>query len=102
MSKKNLKIEEENPLSLIEFMDTGTEETVSKAEEKPESPKDNARIIHWNSLMITAVLGVIFLLSIIQTIQTANIYNKLKTQSFGASNATSNSTQNLPSQVGGC
>lgn len=106
MHKKNLKIEAENPLSLIEFMDSSAADEVKitspELEEKSELSK-KVNKFSWNSLIVTVTLGIVVLLSIFQTVQTVYIYNKIKNQNFGIGGDTnSNSVQNLPSQVGGC
>ncbi len=60
--------------------------------------------VSWNSLVITAVLGVLTVVSLAQMMASINIFNKLK---GGAVNASTSIPQNTdlnsqPDMVGGC
>ena len=66
--------------------------------------KEKRAPLSWNSLTVSVVLGVLAIISLVQVIQTASLYNKLK---FGdlkpaAAAPASGSASSLPSQVGGC
>ncbi|MBI5230514.1 MAG: hypothetical protein HY981_04430 [Candidatus Magasanikbacteria bacterium] len=68
--------------------------------------KQHRAPLSWGSATVSVVLGVLALLSILQTVQTASLYSKLKSGDFKSSPAAvgvpSGSGQGLPNQVGGC
>lgn len=81
---------------------------VNHSEVKKENSikdKKNKQFISWSSIVVTVVLLLLALLTIAQTVQTATIYKKINSSSFGnnsSSDLNSASLQNLPDMVGGC
>jgi len=70
---------------------------------KLQSPAKNS--LPWGSVAVTAVLGILTLVSIAQMVQSALIYNKLKSGDIKPSNVAApanDSLQSLPNMVGGC
>lgn len=57
----------------------------------------------WGSVTVSIVLALLALISIVQTVQSASLYNKLKSGDLKpAVSPASGPAQNLPTQVGGC
>lgn len=66
--------------------------------------KEKRAPLSWNSLTVSVVLGVLAVISLVQVIQTASLYNKLKSGDLKPSTVApaSGAGSSLPSQVGGC
>lgn len=71
--------------------------------------KKEGRKLPWGSLTITIILVSLMVISLVQAIQLANVYNKVKGGAIKPAAASSGSTtplpaslQNLPNMVGGC
>lgn len=82
-----------------------TENSEVKTEIKTIKQKQhNKGIISWGSITITAVLSILTLFTLAQTVQTATILNKVKSSNFGSGSSSLNSAslQDLPDMVGGC
>ena len=67
------------------------------------------KTIHWNSFAVYVVLIVLAFFSIVQTVQSAVIFNKVNSGVIPVSNSTGSNgaplpdnLQNLPNMVGGC
>lgn len=64
----------------------------------------NQKSLPFGNIAVTAILGVLTLVSLAQMMASVNIFNKLKTGEVNASSGAPqiNSVQNLPDMVGGC
>ncbi len=59
----------------------------------------------WGSVAVTAILGILTLISVAQMAGSVYIFNKLKSGNLGPSTTSApqaNSPQNAPAMVGGC
>ncbi len=57
----------------------------------------------FGSVTISAVLGILTLVSLMQVVETASLYNKLKSGDLKTTGSPASAgSQELPSQVGGC
>ena len=65
---------------------------------------ENKKSISWNSVIVTAVLGVLTVVSLGQMMASVNIFNKLKGSEVNASTGVpqNNSLESQPDMVGGC
>ena len=67
-----------------------------------ENKKDKAQL-PWGSLAVTIVLAILTLLSVIQTVQSAMLLNKLKSGNVNlGGSAQPAALQDAPNMVGGC
>lgn len=70
--------------------------------------QERRRPLPWGSVTISIVLGLLALISVAQALQSASLYDKLKsgnlnsTAGSAATNPVNGSATSLPSQVGGC
>lgn len=65
--------------------------------------KEKRLPLAWGSLTVSVVLGLLAVTSVVQTIQSASLYNKLKSGEFQPTAVTASApAQSLPTQVGGC
>ncbi len=64
----------------------------------------NKKPVPWNNIMVTAVLGVLTLVSLGQMAASVSIFNKLKGGEVKASTGApqNNSLESQPDMVGGC
>jgi len=72
-------------------------EILSTLENKTEKSK-----LPWGSLSVTIVLGILVVLSVVQTVQSAILLNKIKSGNLSAGGAASTSLDEAPDMVGGC
>ena len=57
----------------------------------------------WNSVTVSIVLGILTFMSIVQVVQSATLYSKLKSENLKpAATQSSGVASGLPNQVGGC
>lgn len=73
------------------------------------SQKKDKKKLQWSGRLVTVVLVLLTLFSLVQTVQSATILNKIKGGSIkaagtaaGSSPAAPANVQNLPNMVGGC
>lgn len=78
----------------IEQLKTEILNTLQNKKEKMRLP--------WGSLSVTIVLGVLAVLSVVQTIQSAVLLSKIKGGNLNADIAASTSLDEAPDMVGGC
>ena len=60
------------------------------------------KTLPWNSVIVTAVLSALTLVSVAQAVQSYVIFSKVKSGDIKGSAAAPSSVQNLPNMVGGC
>lgn len=69
--------------------------------------KKNKKKIRWGSAVVTVILVILVLISAGQTVQSANVLNKIKSGDIQSGSTSSDSAlpsslESLPDMVGGC
>lgn len=66
--------------------------------------KERRAPLPWGSVTVSVILGVLAIISLVQAVQSASLYNKLKSGDLKSTAAApaSGTGSSLPSQVGGC
>lgn len=75
-----------------------------KAEISTKLSEKSEKSLPFGNIVVTAMLGVLTLVSLGQMMASVNIFNKLKSGEIKASSGApqTNSVQDLPDMVGGC
>ena len=76
------------------------EEIISSLDSRRRAP------LSWGSLTVSVILGVLALISIVQVVQSASLYGKLKSSDLKpaavSASPAGGPASSLPTQVGGC
>ncbi len=89
----------------LEYTDDNTVLDELKNEILKSINKERRAPLSWGSLTVSIVLGLLSVISLVQVVQSASLYNKLKSGDLKptiAPTPVQGSGQSLPSQVGGC